>query len=140
MHTPLFLAAISLATALASSTGAQDFYAGKQLTVLVNYDVGGPTDIEARVFARHIGRHNGAMYRLIAMPPGAPQEAVTALRQAVARMSVDTAFIEEAQKMMGDAPEYVSNANLNTEVRNGLSIKPEIKAFMQDYVKRGGNR
>ncbi len=357
MHTPLFLAAISLATALASSVGAQDFYAGKQLTVLVNYDVGGPTDIEARVFARHVGRYiaghpnvivqnmggaaglvgtkylgevapkggtmlgyltaatqryvsnperfnvdfrtyefvavipsgrihfvrsdvkpgirtaadllkaenlvvgglgrdapkdlsmrltldmlgvpyhyvtgynsssqamlamqrneisyhaesppiyatkieplvrsgafvtvyydpryngvefsvpkqiknlpiqpyheffkghrgklpsgplweaylslltvNGTMYRLIAMPPGAPLEAVAALRQAVARMSVDTAFIEEAQKMMGDAPEYVSNANLNTEVRNGLSIKPEIKAFMQDYVKRGGNR
>ena len=83
---------------------------------------------------------NGTMYRLIAMPPGAPQEAVTALRQAVARMSVDKAFIEEAQKTMGDAPEYVSNANLNTEVRNGLSIKPEIKAFMQDYVKRGDNR
>src|SRR5689334_2036254 len=43
--------------ALASSANAQNFYAGKQITLLVNYDAGGPTDIEARVFARHIGRH-----------------------------------------------------------------------------------
>jgi hypothetical protein len=83
---------------------------------------------------------NGTMYRLIAMPPGAPQEAVTALREAVARLSEDKAFIEEAQKTMGEAPEYVTSANLNAEVRNGLSVKPEIKAFMQDYVKRGDNR
>lgn len=83
---------------------------------------------------------NGTMYRLIAMPPGAPQDAVAALRQAVLRLSEDKAYVEEAQKTMGEAPEYVSNANLNAEVRNGLSIKPEIKAFMQDYVKRGDNR
>ena len=36
---------------------APDFYAGKRLTVLVNYDAGGPTDIEARVLARHLGRN-----------------------------------------------------------------------------------
>src|ERR1700752_5053692 len=36
---------------------AQDFYAGKRLTILVNYDAGGPTDIEARLIARHIARH-----------------------------------------------------------------------------------
>ena len=57
MHKILALAAASLLSALPDNASAQDFYAGKQLTVLVNYDVGGPTDIEARVFARHIGRH-----------------------------------------------------------------------------------
>ncbi len=36
---------------------AQEFYAGKRLTVFVNYDAGGPTDFEARLIARHIGRH-----------------------------------------------------------------------------------
>ena len=36
---------------------AQDFYAGKRLTILVNYDAGGPTDIEARLIARNIARH-----------------------------------------------------------------------------------
>ena len=83
---------------------------------------------------------NGTMYRLIAMPPGTPLAAVTELRQAVLRLNEDKAYIEEAQKTMGEAPEYISNANLNAEVRNGLSIKPETKTFMQDYVKRGDNR
>src|SRR5262245_8485665 len=42
---------------LATTNGeAQNFYAGKQLTVLINYEVGGPTDIEARAFALHVGR------------------------------------------------------------------------------------
>ncbi len=83
---------------------------------------------------------NGTMYRLIAMPPGAPPAAVAALRQAVLRLNDDRAYLDEAQKIMGEAPEYVSSASLNEMVRNGLSIKPEIKAFMQDYVKRGDNR
>src|SRR5690349_20330749 len=47
---------LSLA-AVTTDVAAQSVSAGKQLTVLVNYDSGGPTDIEARVFARHIGRH-----------------------------------------------------------------------------------
>jgi len=83
---------------------------------------------------------NGTMYRLVAMPPGAPPQAVAALRQAVVRLNDDKAYFEEAQKTMGEAPEYVSNADLNDQVRNALSIKPELKAFMQDYVKQGESR
>lgn len=54
-----FLAIAALGTATLPATSlayAQDFYAGKRLTVLVNYAAGGPADIDARVFARHIGR------------------------------------------------------------------------------------
>lgn len=41
----------------ASDTGtAADFYSGKRLTILVNFDAGGPADIEARLIARHLGR------------------------------------------------------------------------------------
>ena len=37
---------------------AQDaFYKGKQITILVNFAPGGPTDVEARLFTRSIGRH-----------------------------------------------------------------------------------
>ena len=49
--------ALALLVFAASDARAQTFYAGKQITILVNYDAGGPTDIEARVFARHLGRH-----------------------------------------------------------------------------------
>ena len=35
----------------------EPFYKGKRLTVMINYGAGGPADIEARMFARHIGKH-----------------------------------------------------------------------------------
>jgi tripartite-type tricarboxylate transporter receptor subunit TctC len=79
---------------------------------------------------------NGTMYRLIALPPGAPQAAVNALRDAVLHLNEDKDFLAEAQKTMGEAPEYVTSPTLNDEVRKGLSIKPELKAFMAEYVKK----
>lgn len=51
------IAALALPLVWASGAQAQDYYAGKRLTVLVNYSAGGPADIDARVFARNIGRH-----------------------------------------------------------------------------------
>ena len=33
------------------------FYKNKRLTILINFAVGGPTDIEGRLFAKYIGRH-----------------------------------------------------------------------------------
>lgn len=35
----------------------EPFYAGKRLTVLINFAPGGPTDIEGRLFARNIAKH-----------------------------------------------------------------------------------
>jgi tripartite-type tricarboxylate transporter receptor subunit TctC len=35
----------------------EPFYKGKRLTILINFAVGGPTDIEGRLFAKYIGRH-----------------------------------------------------------------------------------
>jgi tripartite-type tricarboxylate transporter receptor subunit TctC len=34
-----------------------DYFAGKTLTVLVNFSAGGPTDIFARMVAQHLGKH-----------------------------------------------------------------------------------
>jgi tripartite-type tricarboxylate transporter receptor subunit TctC len=48
------LAACAIAAAPAA---AQDFYKGKTLTILVGFSPGGGFDINARVLARHIGRH-----------------------------------------------------------------------------------
>jgi len=33
------------------------FYRGKRLTILINFASGGPTDIEGRLFAKHLARH-----------------------------------------------------------------------------------
>src|SRR5438046_1576133 len=50
-----FLAGVMLP---APDANADDpFYKGKRLTVMVNFAAGGPTDIEGRLFARHIARH-----------------------------------------------------------------------------------
>src|SRR6478735_6434162 len=51
-------AAICACLAGPRSAAAEDaFYKGKRLTEMVNYAAGGPTDIEGRLFARHIARH-----------------------------------------------------------------------------------
>ncbi|MDC0033794.1 hypothetical protein OAJ57_04445 [Alphaproteobacteria bacterium] len=55
--TKLMATAGVLALATAGTANAADFYKGKRLSILINYSAGGPTDVEARLFARNIGRH-----------------------------------------------------------------------------------
>ncbi len=43
--------------AVVQRAAAEDFYAGKTLTILVGFSAGGGFDINARTLARHIGRH-----------------------------------------------------------------------------------
>jgi tripartite-type tricarboxylate transporter receptor subunit TctC len=52
-------AALTLAVLafLAAPASADDFYQGKTLTLVVGYSPGGGYDINARLIARHIGRH-----------------------------------------------------------------------------------
>ena len=66
-------AAVFGACALAASAApAQEpFYKGKRLTLLVNFDAGSATDIDARVFARHFVKHiDGAPQLIIQNMPG----------------------------------------------------------------------
>ena len=37
----------------------EPFYKGKRLTLLINFAAGGPTDVEGRVFAKHLAKHIG---------------------------------------------------------------------------------
>jgi tripartite-type tricarboxylate transporter receptor subunit TctC len=42
----------------ATNAPANDaFYRGKRITLLINFATGGPTDIEGRLFAKHVARH-----------------------------------------------------------------------------------
>src|SRR5262249_2188137 len=47
----------ALLPAATSVRCSEPFYRGKRLTLLINFAAGGPTDIEGRLFAKHIGRH-----------------------------------------------------------------------------------
>src|SRR5260370_16544830 len=55
-----FAATLTLALAVwscAAPAGAQDFYAGKQVTIIVGAGPGGGYDLQPRIPARHLGRH-----------------------------------------------------------------------------------
>lgn len=81
---------------------------------------------------------SGSMLRILALPPGSPKSAADALSAAVARLNEDKAYAEEALKVIGFVPEYTVGPDTNRQVREGLSVRPEIKAFVADYVKKGG--
>jgi tripartite-type tricarboxylate transporter receptor subunit TctC len=78
---------------------------------------------------------NSAMQRLLVLPPGAPAVALDALRTAVRELNNDRAFAEEAMKVIGFVPEYVATPETGRQVRSALKVKPEIRAFVANYIK-----
>jgi tripartite-type tricarboxylate transporter receptor subunit TctC len=79
---------------------------------------------------------DAAMLRLIVMPPGSPQAAVTALRTALARLNGDKEYAEEAMRTIQFVPHYETGADISAQVRRRLEVKPEIKQFVAEYIKR----
>lgn len=67
------LCASAVALALLATAGvAQPYYKDKRLTVLINFEPGGPTDIEGRLFAKYIARHiEGSPHVITQNMPGA---------------------------------------------------------------------
>jgi hypothetical protein len=80
---------------------------------------------------------SGSMLRILALPPHSPRAAIDALSVAVARLNEDKAYAEEALKVIGFLPEYTTGPDTNRQVRESLSVSPEMKVFIADYVKKG---
>jgi tripartite-type tricarboxylate transporter receptor subunit TctC len=78
---------------------------------------------------------NSAMQRLLVMPPGTPQAAVDTLRAALLRLNNDKAFAEDAIKTIGFVPEYAAGPETNRQVRAALTVRPEVRTFVVDYIK-----
>ena len=58
LRTMLFLAVVGCGALGAGAARADEpFYAGKRLTLLINFAPGGPTDVEGRLLAKHIAKH-----------------------------------------------------------------------------------
>src|SRR5437773_11250789 len=54
----IWVAGIAIASAaFPTAAPAQDFYSGKQITLIVGAGVGGGYDLQARLAARHLGKH-----------------------------------------------------------------------------------
>jgi hypothetical protein len=80
---------------------------------------------------------NGAMQRILSLPPGAPPAAVAALRAALERLNHDKDYQADALKTLGFIPEYDAGPNVAPQVRAALTVRPEIRTFVADYIARG---
>lgn len=93
------IAALLCQIGLACDLNAQEqFYAGKRLTVLINFAPGGPTDIEGRLFARHVAKHL----------PGKP--AIVVQNMAGAGGGVGTNYLGEIAPRDGSMVGYLTGA------------------------------
>src|SRR5882724_729492 len=50
-------ACVAFAAAASDGRAQEPYYKGKRITVLINFAAGGPTDIEGRLFAKHLAKH-----------------------------------------------------------------------------------
>ena len=78
---------------------------------------------------------NSAMQRLVVLPPNVPPASLAAMRAAVLALNNDKAFAEDALKTIGFVPEYAAGPETNRQVRSALAVKPEVRAFVADYIK-----
>ena len=78
---------------------------------------------------------DGIIQRLIVMPPGAPQPAVDAVRAAIARVNVDPAYAEEAEKAFGFVPQWAGGSDTPRVAETALTVRPEVRTFLADYMK-----
>ena len=80
---------------------------------------------------------NGAMQRILSLPPGAPPAAVAALRTALDRLNNDKEFHADAIKTLGFIPEYDAGDDVAPRIRAALTVRPEIRKFVADYIPKG---
>ena len=57
IHAILVAAGLAASAATAQDQPPADYYRGKTLTFMINFTVGGSTDLEGRVWARHLRKH-----------------------------------------------------------------------------------
>lgn len=89
----LLTAMLAACFAVPQQAAAEDFYAGKTLTILVGFSAGGGFDVNARALARHIGRHiPGTPNVVVDNMPGA--SSVTSILYLDNRAPQDGTFID----------------------------------------------
>jgi tripartite-type tricarboxylate transporter receptor subunit TctC len=87
---------------------------------------------------RHVLAVNGAMQRMVVMPPNVPQAAIAAVREAIQELNKDTEFAAEAEKALGYVPDFEAGPNVQQEVVRALSVPSEDKEWLANYVAGAG--
>ena len=83
---------------------------------------------------------NWNLQRMLVLPPGAPRPAREAIQSALVAISKDRNFEAEALKTIDFVPDLIAAADSNEHVRAMLSVSPEIKQFINEYVKNAPKR
>jgi tripartite-type tricarboxylate transporter receptor subunit TctC len=78
---------------------------------------------------------NGAMQRMIVLPPNSPPDAIKELRAAIAKLNDDKDYGQDATKTFGFVPEWTAEADVADRIRKALVLPQSIKDFMQAYIK-----
>jgi tripartite-type tricarboxylate transporter receptor subunit TctC len=76
------------------------------------------------------------MLRLVAMPPDSPPAAVAALRAALLALNDDPDYAADAMTAMQFVPHYEVSADLNQIIHDRLTITPQMRSFILDYMKK----
>ncbi len=84
---------------------------------------------------RTIHHVNSTLQRLVALPRGAPPQALAVLRTAVERLNADPDFAAESQRMLGFRLGYETGSDITHRVRALMAASPEVRAFVADYIK-----
>jgi tripartite-type tricarboxylate transporter receptor subunit TctC len=82
------------------------FYQGKTLNIVINFGAGGPTDIESRIFARHLSRHI----------PGSPSITVQNMGGGGGLTAVN--YIGEVAKADGYTAAYFTGALFQHQIKD----------------------
>jgi tripartite-type tricarboxylate transporter receptor subunit TctC len=77
-----------------------------------------------------------AMFRTALLPPKAAPEAVAAMRSGFVEMWKDPQFIRDYSNVIKSKPLLVSGADAQEILADLGKVKPEIKAFLVDYVTK----
>ncbi len=78
---------------------------------------------------------NNALLRLVALPPGAPREAIDALRRAVERLAHDKEFAAESKKTLEYVPEYETAPDLTEQVSKVMVVSPQMRNYINTYTR-----
>ena len=78
---------------------------------------------------------DGTATRVIVLPPGAPQAAVLALRDALIRLNRDKAYAEDAQKAFGFVPVWRAESDNNAVAGRAIRLDAATRTFLHDYIK-----
>jgi tripartite-type tricarboxylate transporter receptor subunit TctC len=78
---------------------------------------------------------NSTLQRLIVLAPGTPKAAYDALRTAIEGINNDKDFAAEAMKAIEFVPEYPTAPDMSNQVRAMLHATPEMRTFINDFMR-----